>query len=58
MRHLIWMCGHDLDEDLAQRIGIEILVEERADDFKRCVDAIDREVSDYHPQIAQSIRDT
>ena len=52
MERLMKMCGPELDDQIAQRISIEITVEEVESSFMQCAERISREITDYHPRIA------
>lgn len=53
MRRVIRICGSDLEDLVAQRIAIEIRVEEVHKDFIYCATTSRHSISDYHPQIAE-----
>lgn len=53
MGRVVRMCGSHLEDVVAQRIAIEIRVEEVQNKFICCVSKIQRSVSDYHPQIVE-----
>jgi hypothetical protein len=52
MGRVLAMCGPKIDDNLAQRIAIEILAGEMREQFTKCAAIIHREVSAYHPRIA------
>ena len=53
MGRVVRMCGSDLEDAVAQRIAIEILVEEVQDKFTYCAKKSRRSVSNYHPKIVE-----
>jgi eukaryotic-like serine/threonine-protein kinase len=53
MRRVVRMCGSDLDNTVAQRIAIEIRVEEVHHEFIRCATESRNKVSTYHPHIVE-----
>jgi eukaryotic-like serine/threonine-protein kinase len=53
MGRVLKLCGAGLDELLAQRIAIEIMASDATQNFKRCAEAIQKDVSAYHPKIAE-----
>lgn len=55
MRRLLVMCGPDLDERLATRIGIEIRAEEAEGNFRICARGLNRETTAYHPKITAAL---
>lgn len=55
MRRLMAMCGPQLDAKVAERIAIEIVVEEAQYNFLRCSVVIGRGYGEYHPAIAQAL---
>jgi hypothetical protein len=57
MRRVLAMCGPDLDERLAQRIGIDIVATEAKVNFKGCASELKEEVSVYHPLIARVLQE-
>lgn len=52
MGYVVKMCGTALEENVAQRIAIEIKAADAAGKFARCVRGIGKSISDYHPRIA------
>jgi hypothetical protein len=55
MGRVLDMCGADADTSLAQRLAIEIRAGEFEYEFRRCAEAIDRDLSEYHPLIRAAI---
>ena len=55
MEHVVKMCNHKMDENLATRIAIEIRVSGALAkrNFNRCVERISRKISSYHNLIAE-----
>jgi hypothetical protein len=45
------MCGPNLDDHVADRIAIEISIEEAEENFTKCADGIGLEINAYHPKI-------
>jgi eukaryotic-like serine/threonine-protein kinase len=56
MGRVLNLCGPALDELLAQRIAIEIMAGDATYNFRRCAEAIQKEVDAYHPKIADVLR--
>jgi len=56
MDRVLSMCGPQLNERVAQRLAIEIVVEQICDTFRRCAHSIDRSIDDYHSAIAKVLR--
>lgn len=52
MKRLLAICGPSLEEKIAKRIAIEIVVEEVEQDFYLSAIRINRSVKDYHEEIA------
>jgi len=57
MRRLMGMCGPKLDEKVAERIAIEIVAEKAQYAFVYCARRIDRSFGDYHPAIAEVLKE-
>jgi serine/threonine protein kinase len=55
MGRVLAICGRDADDRVAERIGIEIEVEEAQESFTECAERIDHDVSHYHPRIAERL---
>lgn len=55
MRRLMGMCGPSLDEKIANRIAIEIIVEEAQYRFTASAAGIGKSASDFHPLIAEAL---
>ena len=55
MHRVVNLCGTTLPDNIAHRLAIEILAAEAQDDFRGCVLVIDRQISEYHPRIANAI---
>lgn len=53
MKQLLRMLDKDLEDLTAQRIAIEIQVEELQDKFIDCAEIIKRSIHDYHPKITE-----
>jgi len=53
MRKVLKMAGKGLDDEVAQRVVIEIRANEQADDFRTCASNIHRPLSAYHPRLAE-----
>ncbi|MDK9704786.1 MAG: serine/threonine protein kinase [Sulfuritalea sp.] len=58
MGRVLKMCGPELDDLLAQRIAIEITASDAKHNFLRCAEAIQKDIDDYHPKIADVLRDS
>jgi hypothetical protein len=56
MGRLLSMCDASLDAKRAERIAIDIVVENAAENFRGCVEVIRRSVTDFHPRIANTIQ--
>lgn len=56
MDRVLSICGSQLVDRVAQRLAIEIVVEQMTDTFRRCAHALDRSIDDYHPSIARVLR--
>jgi hypothetical protein len=56
MRRVMRMADATLDENLAERLSIEIRAGDAASHFVQCAECINRSVTDYHPRIARSLR--
>jgi hypothetical protein len=57
MGRVLSLCGPTLAADVAERVGIEIEVEEARDDFIICAESIGRSPLDYHHRIAARLID-
>jgi serine/threonine protein kinase len=56
MRRLFKMCSpENLDDTLAKRIAIEMIVENKQQEFKRCAEILNKSVNEYHPFISKAI---
>lgn len=55
MRRVMDMCGPTMDENVAQRLAIEIVASDAQLNFRRCAEVISRPVSDFHPVLASII---
>jgi serine/threonine protein kinase len=53
MKQVMRMLSPSLDDLIAQRLAIEIRVEEVQKQFISCAEVIERSINDYHPQIAE-----
>ncbi|NUN64117.1 serine/threonine protein kinase [Pseudanabaena biceps] len=53
MKKVLFMLGEKLDDLVAQRIAIEIRVEEVYKHFISCAEFIERSINDYHPKISE-----
>jgi hypothetical protein len=53
MKQVMRMLSPSLDDLIAQRIAIEIRVEEVQKQFISCAEVIDRKIDDYHSRIAE-----
>jgi hypothetical protein len=51
MGRLLLMCSPALDENVAERVAIEIQAEDAAENFRRSADRIGRDLSAYHSSI-------
>jgi hypothetical protein len=58
MHHVHGMCGPKIDENLAQRIAVEIRASEMQDQVRACAEVVNRDVSCYHPRIAAVLQRT
>ncbi len=58
MGRLFLLCGPALDERVARRIAIEIGVEGKEDQFRSCAARITKTIEEYHPLIAQALRES
>jgi hypothetical protein len=56
MRRVMRMADATLDENLAERLSIEIRAGDAGRHFVQCAECINRSVSDYHPRIARSVQ--
>jgi eukaryotic-like serine/threonine-protein kinase len=56
MGRVLKLCGAGLDELLAQRIAIEIMASDATHNFRKCAEAIQKDVDAYHPKIAEVLR--
>ena len=57
MKQVMYMLGPNLDDLIAQRIAIEIEIEEVQEPFISCAQVINRNIKDYHPQITEVLID-
>jgi len=57
MKRVMYMLGSSLDDLIAQRIAIEIQVEELQEPFILCAHEIKRSINDYHPRITEVLSD-
>ena len=57
MRRLMSMCSPRLDENVAERIAIEIVAEKAQYAFSVCASRIDRSLGDYHPALAEVLKE-
>lgn len=57
MGRLLSMCDPSLDPKRAERIAIDIVVEDAAENFRSCAEMIRRSTTEYHPRIAESIEE-
>ena len=57
MRRLMSMCSPRLDENVAERIAIEIVAEKAQYAFTVCASRIDRSLGDYHPALAEVLKE-
>jgi serine/threonine protein kinase len=57
MKRVMYMLSPSLDDLIAQRIAIEIQVEEVQEPFIFCAGEINRSIEDYHPQITEVLSD-
>jgi hypothetical protein len=55
MERLLRLCGPTLDDMTAERIGIEIQVDEVQAEFIDCAEVIHRSTNDYHERIARRL---
>jgi eukaryotic-like serine/threonine-protein kinase len=55
MRKVVDMCREGIDAALAERIAIEILADDRQQDFRKCVTQINRTVDIYDQRIRNAI---
>jgi eukaryotic-like serine/threonine-protein kinase len=53
MGHVVRLCGPTMDEQLAERLAIEIIVEAAHQRFKQCAERLSKSIEDYHPRIAE-----
>lgn len=56
MGRVLKMCSPSIDEVLAHRIAIEVMAEDATYNFRRCAEAINRSIDDYHPRIAEVLK--
>jgi serine/threonine protein kinase len=56
MGRVLQICGPTLDSSAAERIAIEIEVEECHDSFVECAESIRQSIDSYHPVIAERLR--
>jgi hypothetical protein len=57
MQQVHTMCGPKIDENVAQRIAVEICATDMQTQFRACAYIIGRKISDYHPSIAAVLPD-
>lgn len=55
MGHLLEMCSPKMNDELAQRVAIEILAQDAQQIYRRCAEGISRSSDAYHPQIRELI---
>jgi hypothetical protein len=53
MGHVMKLCGPTMDEQLAERLAIEIIVESAHTQFQQCAERLSKPIEDYHPRIAE-----
>jgi len=53
MRRVMTMCGPGLDENVAERVAIEIVAERKQYAFSVCASRISHVIKDYHPAVAE-----
>lgn len=56
MGRVMRMADDTLEEDLAERIAIEIQANDAADDFLKCAKHITRTIQGYHPRIVEVLQ--
>lgn len=57
MHRVLEMCGPALDDNVAQRIAVEIRASEVNEEFRACAYVVGRRVAEYHPRIAAVLPD-
>lgn len=57
MQRLFAMCGPHIDDQAAHRIAIEIKAQEAEGNFQRCAYGISQHTSNYHPRIAEAVKE-
>lgn len=57
MGYVIKLCGSDLDENVAQRIAIEITAADAESNFRRCAERLGKTSTSYHPKIANVLKE-
>jgi hypothetical protein len=56
MGRIVNLCKPTMDEVVAKRISIDIRAQEVESDFRACAERIHRNVTDFHPIIAEAIK--
>jgi hypothetical protein len=51
MHRVLAMCGRKLDDNVAQRIAVEIRASEAEESFRECASVVRRSIAEYHPRI-------
>jgi serine/threonine protein kinase len=57
MGKILNICGPQMADDLAKRVAIDMRAFGAESNFVRCADGIGRTINDYHPVIAQVLKD-
>ena len=55
MKRVLEMCAPSITEEAAQRIGIEMVAQDKQIQFWRCASGLNRTVDSYHPKIRDLI---
>jgi eukaryotic-like serine/threonine-protein kinase len=55
MKQVIYMLDSNLDDLVAQRIAIEIRVEDKQKEFIGCAEEVEKDIYCYHPKIAEAL---
>jgi eukaryotic-like serine/threonine-protein kinase len=53
MGHVMKLCGPTMDDQLAERLAIEIIVEGAHKQFKQCAERLSKSITEYHTRIAE-----
>jgi eukaryotic-like serine/threonine-protein kinase len=56
MERVLTLCTKSLEDRLAERIGIEILVQETQEEFQTCIEVMKHPMENLHPRIAACLK--